>query len=59
MQAIKKLLLYLRNCISIIGMESPIHRKVVCNVFLPGKFERDLSNMEVNRENLRGKSRSL
>ena len=42
----------LRNCIPIIGMESPFHSKVVCSVFLAGKFDRNLSNMEVNCENL-------
>ena len=47
-------LFYLRHCIPIIiiGMESPFYCKVVCNVFWAGKFERSLSNVEVNCENL-------
>lgn len=36
-------LVYFRNCIPI-DMESPFFCKAACNVSMPGKFDRDLSN---------------
>ena len=50
----KQLIITLLNWIPIC-MESTFLCKVICNVFWAGKVNRDLSNREVNCENLWGK----